>query len=85
MAANDVELHAAWMWDCPECGAEHFCRSVRLDISREEAIKLAIEHGLLEPWEEVPADIGAAWLTTPDDVACSCGGEFSTYTQYDGG
>ena len=31
-----VELHAAWMWDCPHCGTENFQRSVAVHMTDEE-------------------------------------------------
>ena len=26
-----VELHAAWRWDCPECGREQWVRGIQLE------------------------------------------------------
>lgn len=31
-----VELHMAFMWDCPHCGTENFQRAITLRMSDEE-------------------------------------------------
>lgn len=31
-----VEVHAAYMWDCPHCGVENWQRAVTLKMTEEE-------------------------------------------------
>lgn len=70
-----IELHLAFMWDCPECGIENFCRSIVAD-EYEEA-EMREEHGI-EPWE-----LGK-WHTAPLLVTCkACGAEFEPNYGYE--
>ena len=41
--AETVELHAAWRWDCPECGREQWVRGIQLEtehLSEEQRDRL---------------------------------------------
>jgi len=65
-----VELHPAHIWDCPECGAENFCRCVVMELSVEEREEMQSQ---MEPGEF------GDWVTSPDSVTCNqCGREFRT-------
>lgn len=68
-----VELHNAYMWDCPNCGRENFCRAVVAELTPEDVELMMREHGG-EPsdWQT------GLWMTRPDEVTCSaCGAEFA--------
>ena len=45
---ESVELHEAFMWDCPSCGRENFVRAIR--VYREDLTTNDIED-LLEEFE----------------------------------
>lgn len=54
-----VELHAAWRWDCNECGRENWVRGIQLEaehLSREQ-------RRVLEDAEW--------WVLYPEMVECS--------------
>jgi len=69
---DPVELHPAFVWDCPECGTEHFERAVVPEMSDEERRELQDEHGV-QPWDE------GDFLMMPMKVACPrCGRAFDT-------
>lgn len=70
MAQELVELHHAWMWDCPECGRENFCRSIKADLTREESIELARELGDIDEFSEIPDDHELNFYTQPHEVEC---------------
>lgn len=65
-----VEVHQAWMWDCPDCGTENFERSVTADLTREEAIELAKDIGELDEFSEVPENYSCDFVTAPIEVHC---------------
>lgn len=75
MTNDSVELHQAWMWDCPSCGSENFCRSIRAEVTREEAIEAARLAGMVSYDFEPSDSYGCEWLSHPDDVVCSKCGE----------
>lgn len=69
MSEQAVELYPAHGWDCPECGAQNFCRGIALEPSEQEREELtAMGEG---------AD--GYWMTIPDEVeCCDCGRKFPT-------
>lgn len=40
-----VELHTAWVWDCPECGKENFQRAKTGDATEAAMMLAAAEEG----------------------------------------
>lgn len=69
---SHVELLPAFLWICPECGAENFERTIVAELSAEQMQELRDEHGV-EPWEE------GEFLTNPQNVVCKdCSKEFGT-------
>jgi len=77
---DKVELNQAFMWDCPTCGVENFCRAIKYEgdpAEQEEMIRAALG---LEDWEKITDDdIGSEFLIAPDEVKChSCGIVFET-------
>jgi len=54
-----VELHAAWRWDCDECGRENWVRGIQLET----------EH-LSKPQREI-LDDAEWWVLYPEMVECS--------------
>lgn len=74
-----IELHSAWVWDCPECGTENFCRCVRAELTREEAIDMARKLGEIPDGVEPHEDFCCEFLTQPDEVTCrECQNAFDT-------
>lgn len=58
-----VELIPAFVWDCPECGVEHFQRTIVCEFTPEELVEMRNEHGV-DPLEE------GLFLTAPTHVSC---------------
>ena len=72
MKSQEVELHPAFVWDCPSCGREQFERSVVAELSPDELEELREQHGI-QPWE------AGRFHTKPTTVNCrSCGFSGST-------
>ena len=70
-----VELHGAFMFDCPECGRENFCRSVQPTFSEEEYSILCQEEG-------VENDGTWVFALRPTHVICAyCDTEFEVEAQ----
>ena len=57
--AETVELHAAWRWDCDECGRENWIRGIHLED----------EH-LSQSQREI-LDEAEWWVLYPERVECS--------------
>ena len=67
-----VELRPAYVWDCPECGREVFCRGLVPEMSAEATEELQAEHGI-QPWDE------GDFVMMPTEVVCPhCGNSFET-------
>ncbi len=67
-----VELRPAYVWDCPECGLEHFIRCLVPELSDEDYQELREDHGL------GPCDTGI-FIAMPESVKCKeCGLTFKT-------
>jgi hypothetical protein len=60
---STIELHPAWMWDCPHCGTENFQRSVCLEFTKEAYL----EAGLPEDEWDDEHHIGQSY---PNYVKC---------------
>lgn len=74
-----VRLFLAFMWDCQDCGIENFCRSVRAELTPEEAHADAIKLGLIEPWEVALEGTEGRMVTVPEIVDCKdCNARFRT-------
>lgn len=63
MGLDRVELRPAFVWDCPECGREHFARTIVLEMSEEERAELCQAYGV-EPGAE------GDYMTMPAQVFC---------------
>jgi len=57
-----VELHQAFMWDCPHCGVENFQRGVTIHMTDEELLESGIEASDFESWRTA--------TTAPCKVKC---------------
>lgn len=72
-----VELHLAYFWNCDDCGAENFCRSMVAAMTPELRAEMAecdIDVDEMEPGN---------WMTRPDKVTCSaCGATFEATDPY---
>ncbi len=65
-----VELHQAFMWDCPNCGVEHFERAIRPEMAPEQFEELREDFGLEEGQD-------GDFLMMPTEVTCDvCGCSF---------
>jgi|TARA_R110000787_G_scaffold102212_5_gene208187 hypothetical protein len=59
MAASEtIELHAAWRWDCPECGLECWIRGLHLESEHLTEAQRAVLRE--EEW----------WVLYPELVRC---------------
>lgn len=68
-----VELHPAFMWDCPECGVENFERSI--SVSNEQLGEILIQMGV----EDSPGIDYSTVHWCPMKVICDeCHREFAT-------
>ena len=54
--ADTVELHAAWRWDCPECGLEQWVRGIHLEDEHLSERQLNIL-GDAEWWVMYPGEV----------------------------
>jgi len=43
---QNVELHAAFMFDCPHCGRENFCRALAPSLRDEDMDAICEEGGI---------------------------------------
>jgi len=57
--ADTVELHAAWRWDCDECGIENFTRGIHLEDEHLSERQLSLL-GQAEWWVVYPAEVRCA-------------------------
>lgn len=79
-----AELHAAFVWDCDECGRENFVRAIEgnIDEAALESAENRIVGDLVAPAELVDDELRAEFLVqrislAPDFVYCqSCGKSF---------
>jgi hypothetical protein len=66
-----VELHNAFMWDCPDCGRENFCRCITWEPpSEEERVEAIRKAEGLDAWEELPDGLEGHFTMAPDEVTC---------------
>lgn len=63
MSKEIVELHTAFMWDCPTCGIENFARAIRPEMSEDDEMELRDRFGI-DSWEE------GDFLQAPVKVQC---------------
>lgn len=74
---KEVELHAAYVWDCDDCGRENFTRGCTPNLSDEEVQEIR---------EELNLDDGhfGNFVLMPDTVECKfCKTKFiATYPSY---
>lgn len=88
-----VELHAAHVWDCEECGRENFERAVEGDMDEpsmqvfrdeEDSAEAAIQMLATEVVQDGNGNTGAAFLISriaivPKTVTCKhCDASFAT-------
>lgn len=73
-----VELWIAWLWTCPDCGIDHFVRSVESQFPPEQARDFALREGIIEDWQDTPEGINdGKWVSKPEQVKCpACSIEF---------
>lgn len=79
-----VELHAAHVWTCDECGRDNFCRAVTFEPTEDQLPGLLEAAGIdrqdYDEWTADP-DNGGIFTSIPDEVACEyCGAEFGVET-----
>lgn len=95
-----TELHAAWVWDCDDCGEENFCRAIEGNI--DEAALQADENqvcGFLAAPDARPAGVESedreqlmeseclmqVIVLAPKTVTCNgCGRSFPATLRDDG-
>ncbi len=67
-----VELAQAFVWTCPECGTDHFERSILVELSPEEMQELRDDHNV-EVWQQ------GQFVTRPNTVTCpDCNRNYAT-------
>ena len=83
---QEVELHAAWSWDCDNCGRENFSRGLTIEFPTVAEQEAAFRyHRNLHPSEPLPPD----WrdfecLAFPEVVECAfCEAEYVAITSAD--
>lgn len=75
---STVELHTAFMWDCPECGRENFTRAIACEMTPDE---LAEAEAALES-EGIGMEVGGGFVAAPKEVTCQfCNQSFDTEDQ----
>ena len=78
MITEIVDVHPAWVWDCPECGIENFARSVVSGMTAEEEEIMRETHDLDD------SETGF-WQTAPLTVECfDCETEFEVHVDLPG-
>ena len=76
---DQVELHLAHMWDCPECGRENFCRSITKEQTPDEKRQTMAKHLEIDPMDVTPDMMQGEWTSAPEEVECAhCSSEFKT-------
>lgn len=71
-------LHAAWCWDCPECGEENFVRSTVQEWPPEQIEKL-------RETKELDDDEHGFYQSAPVEVECyNCEQVFDVWLDYPG-
>jgi hypothetical protein len=76
MANEEVELHPAYRWDCPECGKQSYVDSVPAELTDDERKSLQEFMGV-EPSDGEEFSVVGMLTTAPTDVTCSaCGKVF---------
>jgi len=69
-----VELHAAFMYDCDECGKENFVRAITPEVEEHERAELFEAMGISDEDDLIPTLV-------PIEVTCiHCGTMFETDT-----
>ncbi len=76
---GSVELHDAFMWDCPHCGRENWQRAITYRPTPQDAVKLGID----------PTDaVDGVMITLPNYVMCGdpeCGQRFAATSAFNDG
>lgn len=76
--SEPVELRPAYAWTCPECGTDHFCNGIVVELSPEEVAELREQHG-------VESHATGDFMTIPTSVTCpQCYTEFETMHFHEG-
>lgn len=74
---GSVELHNAYMWDCPHCGSENFQRAISFRPTAEDALEYGVD---LSDSDE------CFLMTTPNYVSCrECKQRFKAASALQGG
>ncbi len=77
--AENVELHPAFVWDCPSCGCENFCRTIVREFDEETEAELRDELGV-QPYDQ------GYFFMKPKTVTCNgCKKLFDADQEDDGG
>lgn len=75
-----VALEQAWVWQCPDCAAENFVKSVpveSLSEQPEDVIRAVLD---LEPHQPIPDNVEGEFVTAPECVMCrKCGKRFDCF------
>lgn len=80
-----VELHQAFMWDCPACGRENFVRGIVCEEPLSDQLADAREAGHITD-EAIEAGMEGVYVYAPEDVTCAhCGEKFEAKDQMDEG
>ena len=81
-----VELHSAYVWDCPDCGRENFQRAVTFYLDpKDEADAEALRELYGEDVDEIPEGHIPTAESYPNRVTCKhCEKEFETAPLFSG-
>jgi hypothetical protein len=78
-----AELHAAFVWDCYDCGHANFerCRHIEPESIEGTEILEEMRAECARQTEELGLTVGGVFLAAPTVVKCSnCGAEFEAET-----
>lgn len=71
-----VEIHDAFVYDCPNCGRENFIRSFSEDLTPDEVNELVDKYG-----EDPEYWSSGCWASRPTEVTCEfCSSSYETYS-----
>jgi hypothetical protein len=87
---DKITLHAAYAWDCEQCGVENFCRAITVDLAEIERSHLGVPPEIADTIRDIASEIerqfsddfgeisvGGNFTTCPRTVTCaSCGAEY---------
>lgn len=74
-----ARLRVAYGWTCDNCGRDNYVEGMAVDMPKSEQEAQLRHMGMLEPYEELPDDVGGEFVMIPDWVTCThCKGSYET-------